>query len=112
MIIILWSIFYKFIRQEWKYLVIIGMIGLLYVMIYNHGYSTCENNIAIAKQKATEAAQMLAGQEKQKIQEDNKKEIQKHLTLEKELTDELNKKIYTDCVLPSNGVRALNRFGQ
>lgn len=96
--------------KEWRF--IAGFIAIfgLYCLIYNHGYSTCENNIAIAKQKATEAAQMVAGQEKQKILDDNKKEIQKHLTLEKELTNELNKKIYTDCVLPDDGVRALNKF--
>lgn len=106
------TILFPWLLREWKYFAIIGLLLWAIYAVYTRGYHSCEEDVAFAKQKATEAAQMLAGQEKQKIQEDNKKEIQKHLTLEKELTDELNKKIYTDCVLPSNGVRALNRFGQ
>lgn len=106
------AIFLPFLMREWKYILIIVLIGGLYTLIYNHGYHSCQEDVAIAKLKATEEAQIIAGQEKQKILDDNKKEIQKHLTLEKELTNELNKKIYTNCAVTADGVRIINKFAK
>lgn len=102
----------QFFKTEWKYLAILGALGGLYYAIYTHGYHSCEQDIYLAKQKATEKAQSIAEEEKQKILQDNKQEIQKHLTLEKELTNELNKKKYSNCVVDDNVVRLLNKFAK
>ena len=110
MITILWSILAPFIKAEWRVLLGIVMVGGLYYVVYTHGFNNCEAGVAAAKEKATQEAQMIAGQEKQKIIDDHKKEIQKHLALEKDLTNELNKKVYTNCVVTGRGVRDINKL--
>lgn len=105
-------LFLNFLREEWKYVAIIGLLAGLYCVIYQHGYHSCEVEVAIEREKSTKAAQAIAEQEKQKLLSDNKAQQLKNIDLQKRLDNELKKKIYSDCIIGSDSVRILNKTGR
>ncbi len=103
------TIFWPFIRAQWRYIGVIVLLGVAYYFIYNQGFKSCEAEVALAKAKATEEAQTIAIKIEKKLTEENKKEIERGNKLQSKLDTALKKKYYTSCVVDIDTVRLLNK---
>lgn len=100
----------NFLKAEWKHLLIIILIAGLYFIIWHRGYSSCEADVSLARDKATREAQAIAAIDGKKLVEDNKKVMEYSKKLETKLDAEIKKnKRYTDCVVTPSAVQIINR---
>lgn len=106
---IILTILWPFIRAQWKYIAVAALCGVIYYMVYNQGFKSCEADVALAKAKATEEAQTIAIKIEQKLTEENKKEVERGNKLQSKLDIALKKKYYTSCVVDIDTVRLLNK---
>ena len=103
---ILWVIF----KNEWRQIMIVGMLGTIIFGIYHKGYETCENQVAIANAKVISEEQVNSEKKLKALADSHQAEITKHLSLEQDLTNEINKSKYRGCSLTAGQLRVLNRL--